>query len=80
MSERIPKTVTREHNDYGRLWTDGTFTSLGWTDENYSRREFEKRSYELKDVPESLRPVFGVRTVVTTIETYPAEACPEATT
>lgn len=78
MTDEQPETVTREHYDYGRLWPDGTFNKLGWTDEKMARREFDEKSYELKNVPVSLHPIFGQRKVVTTIETYPAETCPEA--
>jgi hypothetical protein len=78
MTDEQPQTVTREHYDYGRLWPDGTFNKLGWNEEKIARREFDEKSYELKNVPVSLRPIFGQRRVVTTIETYPAEARPEA--
>ncbi|MGK3957866.1 hypothetical protein ACLKOZ_16940 [Arthrobacter sp. R4] len=74
-----PETFTRETHEYGRLWPDGTFNKLGWEDERYARRQFEEQSYELKNVPASLRPIFGRRRVVTTTETYPAEACQEPT-
>jgi hypothetical protein len=73
------QTATREHYDYGRLWPDGTFNTLGWSDEGMARRQFEERGYELKNVPESLRPAFARQRVVTTTETYTAEALPEAT-
>ena len=73
-----PETFTKEHYDYGRLWPDGTFDRCGWSDENMARRVFKEKAYELKGVPESLRPVFAKRKVVTTTETHPAEACPES--
>ena len=72
-----PETVTNESYEYGRLWPDGTFNGQGWTSERSARREFDEKSYELKNVPESLRPVFGRRRVVKTTELYPAEVCPE---
>lgn len=76
MSEQ-PETVTNEKYDYGRLWKDGTFNRLGWSNERAARKEFEDKSYEVKNVPESLRPVFGRQRVVTTTETYRPEAWPE---
>jgi hypothetical protein len=79
MSEQQPEIYTNEKYDYGRLWPDGTFNKLGWMDEKMARREFDEKSYELKNVPASLRPIFGQRKVVTTTETYPAEACQEST-
>jgi len=72
-------TFTKEHYDYGRLWPDGTFNKLGWSNERSARKEFEEKGYELENVPESLRPVFGRQRVVTTTETYNAEPVPEAT-
>lgn len=77
MSDEQPETFTGERYDYGRLWPDGTFNKLGWTDEKMARREFDEKSYELRNVPATLRPIFGQRRVVTTTETYPAETCPE---
>lgn len=77
MSDEQPDAFTKEHYDYGRLWPDGTFNKLGWTDEKMARREFDEKSYELRNVPASLRPIFGKRRVVITTETYPAEACQE---
>jgi hypothetical protein len=77
MSEK--QTATREHYDHGRLWPDGTFNKLGWSDEKMARREFGEKEYELENVPESLRPVLARQRVVTTTETYTAEAIPEAT-
>ena len=74
-----PETVTSEKYDYGRLWPDGTFTRQGWGDEKMARREFGEKEYELKLVPKSLRPVFSRQRIVTTTETYAAEALPEPT-
>ena len=70
-------TATSEKYDYGRLWPDGTFSRLGWSDEKLARREFEEKWYELKLVPKSLRPVFSRQRVVTTTETYAPKALPE---
>lgn len=78
VAEVRPQTVTSEKYDYGRLWPDGTFARLGWGNEEMARREFKEKSYELKLVPEPLRPVFARQRIVTTTETYPAEAIPEA--
>lgn len=69
-----PETVVNEKYEYGRLWPDGTFNRLGWSFEQEARREFETKSYELRNVPASLQPVFGRQRVVVTTETYPAEA------
>jgi hypothetical protein len=77
MSEK--QTATQEHYEYGRLWPDGTFNKGGWSSERTARKEFEDKRYELRNVPESLRPVFGRQRVVTTTEVYPPEALPEAT-
>jgi len=73
------ETVTNESYEYGRLWPDGTFNREGWSNERSARKEFETKLYELKNVPASLRPVFGRRRVVKTTELYPAEVCPEVT-
>lgn len=73
-------TVVREDYEYGRLWPDGTFGKLTDYDEKYGRKQFDEKAYELKSVPESLRPVFGRRRRVTTIDTYPAEAVTEGDT
>lgn len=75
MSEK--QTATSEKYNYGRLWQGGTFNRLSWSDERGARKEFDEKSYELKNVPESLRPVFGRQRIVTTTETYTAEALPE---
>ncbi len=72
-------TQVRETTEYERLWPDGTFDSLKWSDEGYSRKRFQEKAYELKDVPKSLRPVFGKQRVVTTIDRYLPEAVPDAT-
>lgn len=72
-----PETLVAESYRYGRLWPDGTFQHQG-SYERYARKEFDDKSYELKYVPESLRPVFGRQRVVTTTETYRAEPVPEA--
>lgn len=72
--EQKPETVVSEKHDFGRLWSDGTFNKLGWNDEKLARREFDEKGYELKNVPEALRPVFARRKVVTTTEIYTAEA------
>lgn len=74
-----PETVVNEKYEYGRLWPDGTFNRLGWSYEKSARQEFNAKSYELENVPKSLRPIFARQRVVTTTETYPAEAHPEAT-
>ena len=67
------QTATSERYNYGRLWQDGTFNRLGWSDERGARKEFDEKAYELKNVPESLRPVLARQRVVTTTETYNAE-------
>ena len=77
--DKLAETVKNENYNYGRLWSDGTFSKLGWYDEKLARREFEEKGYELKNVPESLRPVFARQRVVTTTEIYAAEALLEPT-
>ena len=72
------ESITNERFDYGRLWPDGTFNKIGsHYSERMARKEFDTKSYELKEVPESLRPVFARQRVVTTTEIHPAEAAPE---
>lgn len=67
---------TREEYAYGRLWADGTFKILGGN-ERYARKEFEDKSYELKEVPASMQPVLARQKIVITTETFPAEPFPE---
>ena len=79
MTMNEPESFTNEKYEYGRLWPDGTFQSLGrHYSESMARKDFDEKSYELKNVPESLRPVFGRQRIVTTTETYTAEPAPEA--
>jgi hypothetical protein len=77
--EEPEETVRNETYDYGRLWPDGTFNKIGWSDEKAARREFDEKGHELKSVPKSLRPIFSRQRVVTTTEIYTAEALPEPT-
>jgi hypothetical protein len=74
-----PEIIVNQEYEYGRLWPDGTFNRIGWSNEKSARKEMAEKSYELKGVPESLRPVFGRRKVVKTTEIHPAEALPEPT-
>ena len=75
---RDPEVVTNERYEYGRLWPDGTFNRMaGYGSERMARKEFEQKSYELKEVPPALRPVFARQLVVTTTAVHPAEALPE---
>jgi hypothetical protein len=73
------ESITNERYDYGRLWPDGTFNKIGsHYSESMARKEFDQKAYELKEVPESLRPVFARQRVITTTEIHPAEPHPEA--
>ena len=70
----IESTRTNEHHNYGLLWPDGTFQSMGrYSTERGARQEFEVKLLDHKNVPASLRPVFATQRVITTVETYPAE-------
>lgn len=74
------EVVENESYDYGRLWPDGTFHKLGgWHSEKSGRKEFDDKDYEVRNVPESLRPVFGRRLTKTRTETFAPEALPEET-
>jgi hypothetical protein len=66
-------THVRESKQYGRLWRDGTFDLIGGYSDKSARDYFSEKSYELKSVPESLRPVLGFRRIVTTTDTYTPE-------
>jgi hypothetical protein len=74
------ETVTNERYEFGRLWPDGTFQrGGGHYTESMARKEFESKSYELKEVPPALQPVLARQRVITITEIHPAEALPEAT-
>ena len=71
-------THVRESYEYGRLWPDGTFNRIGGYSLKSARDNFSDKSYELKSVPKSLRPVLGSRKIVTTTDTYTAEPVDES--
>ena len=77
MSAETPVTHVRESYEYGRLWPDGTFNLIGGSSPKSARDAFESKSYEMKNVPESLRPVLGRQKIVTTTDTYTAEPVEE---
>lgn len=66
-----------EKVEYGQLWSDGTFDPIHWSDKSMAHRKFTEGAYRLNEVPQSLRPVFASRRVITTIETYTPEAVEE---
>jgi hypothetical protein len=67
MSEN--QVESRESNEYGELWPDGTFKMLS----NYvahAGEAFDKAlRFDYRRIPESLRPVFASRKIITTTET-----------
>lgn len=66
-------TEVREIIEYGRLWSDRTFDTINRSDKGTAHRKFTEGLYGLNEVPQSLRPVFAARKVVTTTEAYTPE-------
>lgn len=70
------EVVESETWEHGRLWPDGTFQKLNAYGEKHARKEFEEQSYDLRNVPVSLRPVLGRQLTKTRKEIFKAEAVP----
>lgn len=63
-----------ESYEYGELWPDGTFKMVSHYEED-ARKDLDRRTrFDYKRIPETLRPIVANRKIVTTTETFPAEA------